>query len=261
MEFDNQINEILMRYSDNNDNFYAFETIPEKKLINALQYYQIPDDVSVYALLDTTVFGSAKTGLAITPYGIYWRNGSGIGNEVEAIDWVELNQLLPTISFSKYAIVFKPNVELDVSGSTMKQEAIIALFSELAPLFNQLIDDVNQDYKIQAVTELLPQTLAMMAMNDAEIDNNLVGQAISAVQSVSRVDHAAIFSELSTKLQHYLALGQQSMALIQIEQATLLAKWQSLDTEQKKVLKNSLQMLQPQSTLAQQWKQRLLQMH
>ena len=35
MEFDNQINEILMRYSDNNDNFYAFETIPEKKLINA----------------------------------------------------------------------------------------------------------------------------------------------------------------------------------------------------------------------------------
>lgn len=30
MEFDNQINEILMRYSDNNDNFYAFETIPEK---------------------------------------------------------------------------------------------------------------------------------------------------------------------------------------------------------------------------------------
>ena len=184
-----------------------------------------------------------------------------IGNEVEAIDWVELNQLLPTISFSKYAIVFKPNVELDVSGSTMKQEAIIALFSELAPLFNQLIDDVNQDYKIQAVTELLPQTLAMMAMNDAEIDNNLVGQAISAVQSVSRVDHAAIFSELSTKLQHYLALGQQSMALIQIEQATLLAKWQSLDTEQKKVLKNILQMLQPQSTLAQQWKQRLLQMH
>ena len=145
MEFDNQINEILMRYSDNNDNFYAFETIPEKKLINALQYYQIPDDVSVYALLDTTVFGSAKTGLAITPYGIYWRNGSGIGNEVEAIDWVELNQLLPTISFSKYAIVFKPNVELDVSGSTMKQEAIIALFSELEPLFHQLIDDVNQD--------------------------------------------------------------------------------------------------------------------
>lgn len=254
MNIDEQISHVLTRYSETNDNFYVFDNIPDKKLINALRYYQVPEDASIYALLDTTVFGSAKTGLVITPYGLYWRNDSGFGQELNSLDWVEINQLLPMLSVSKYTLIFKPNVELDVSGSsTMKQGAIIELLNELAPLFNRLIEDVNEDYEMGIVAELMPPTLAVLAMNDGKIDDNLVGQAITVVQSMAHIDHAAIFSALTAQLQHYLAMGQQSMALIQLEQATLLAKWQALNPRQKQVLKNIMQSLQPQSPLAQKW--------
>ena len=84
-------------------------------------------------------------------------NGSGIGNEVEAIDWVELNRIVTHNGIqTRAATVFQTrSIELQMyPGGTMKQEAIIALFSELCAFgLNQLIDDVNLEtikYKLPA---------------------------------------------------------------------------------------------------------------
>ena len=50
------------------------EKVPLKKMANAFAYYPIPDDERIVALLDTSAFGSGKSGLAICKGGIYWRN-------------------------------------------------------------------------------------------------------------------------------------------------------------------------------------------
>jgi uncharacterized protein with PIN domain len=56
------------------DNFYWSPDIPEKKLANALNSYIILDeDEQLIYLYDSTFFGSAKEGVALSTKGIYWK--------------------------------------------------------------------------------------------------------------------------------------------------------------------------------------------
>jgi len=56
------------------DCYYWEDTIPQKKVDNAFEYYKIPDNQRIYALIDMTLWGSAKDGIAFTDVGIYWKN-------------------------------------------------------------------------------------------------------------------------------------------------------------------------------------------
>lgn len=68
------------------DAFYTATTMPEKKIANARAAFPIPMDEFVVALTDTTLFGSGKTGLAVTKWGLRWTNGSKVTN-LKAISW------------------------------------------------------------------------------------------------------------------------------------------------------------------------------
>ena len=67
-----QLIEICSRYSG--DNFYVADLIPQNKLGNVKETYPVPGGGRVIALIDNTVFGSAKDGMAIGTKGISWRN-------------------------------------------------------------------------------------------------------------------------------------------------------------------------------------------
>jgi hypothetical protein len=72
------INDMVLECSSRREIRCLFigQDIPEKKLNNAVIEYQIPQesDVLVLSLLDSTVFGSAKEGMAFCSSGIYWKN-------------------------------------------------------------------------------------------------------------------------------------------------------------------------------------------
>ena len=66
------------------DDFFVHPNIPEKKLVGAtgtylqrLPAYRIAKDTTelLIAIYDSTVWGSAKDGVAFTTYGLYWRDG------------------------------------------------------------------------------------------------------------------------------------------------------------------------------------------
>lgn len=67
--------------------FYTSDTMPEKKISNARAAFPIPVDEYVLALTDTTLFGSGKTGLAVTRWGLRWTNGGSKPSNVKAISW------------------------------------------------------------------------------------------------------------------------------------------------------------------------------
>lgn len=69
------------------DAFYTSGTMPEKKIANARSVFPIPVDEFVIALTDTTLFGSGKTGLAVTRWGLRWLNGGSKPTNVKAISW------------------------------------------------------------------------------------------------------------------------------------------------------------------------------
>lgn len=79
------------------DSFYTSETIPEKKISNARAKFPIPVDEYVLALTDTTLFGSGKTGLAITKWGLRWENKSSPSN-VKSVSWEDFaNRPMPPV--------------------------------------------------------------------------------------------------------------------------------------------------------------------
>jgi len=66
---------------------YTAATAPQKKLANARVSFPIPAGETIYALNDTTVFGSCKTGLAITGWGLRWRNDSAHPTQAVSMSW------------------------------------------------------------------------------------------------------------------------------------------------------------------------------
>ena len=67
--------------------------IPEKKLVNGVQRFGVPEEEVVLALIDTTVFGSAKDGLIFGAHGVYFRN---IGGEIHNVSYEDF----PACSFA-----------------------------------------------------------------------------------------------------------------------------------------------------------------
>jgi hypothetical protein len=53
---------------------YVAPEIPESKLWNAQNLYDVPDDEKAIGLINATVFGSAKNGLMFGVHGLYFRN-------------------------------------------------------------------------------------------------------------------------------------------------------------------------------------------
>ena len=104
--------------------FYLKEKIPPKKLQNArAAYLNAEKEKGVFALLDTTMFGSGKCGLAVSEWGFAWRNDNGPASPVSAYTWRDFakNELCPSlekgsenIRFDKDAIYANLGSDVDV---------------------------------------------------------------------------------------------------------------------------------------------------
>lgn len=54
--------------------FFVAGDIAPTKLRNAIEHYPVHSGETIIALVDATVFGSAKNGMALGHRGIYWKN-------------------------------------------------------------------------------------------------------------------------------------------------------------------------------------------
>ena len=79
------------------DAFYTAATAPEKKIVNARAAFPVPPEEYILALTDTTLFGSGKTGLAVTKWGLRWANGGSTKTNVKALSWEEIANLPPPV--------------------------------------------------------------------------------------------------------------------------------------------------------------------
>ena len=108
------------------DDFYVGNEIPLKKLSNAIKSYPIDQDDVVLALVDATVFGSAKNGVAIGIKGIYWRNDFMKESEKRFISWNEINnsEIKTTLLGS---ITIGNDCKIDLSGSKLKAKQLVEI--------------------------------------------------------------------------------------------------------------------------------------
>ncbi len=71
VKFTKKLTELIAQYGEGDD-FLVYHSIPADKQKNARETYRIPKNEEIYGLIDTTVWGSAKEGLAFCTSGIYW---------------------------------------------------------------------------------------------------------------------------------------------------------------------------------------------
>ena len=74
------------------DDYFVYGSIPAKKLHNAIKHFPIDPNDSVIALVDTTLFGSCKYGVALTLQGIVWRNPKSVPTRLKFLTWEDMQK-------------------------------------------------------------------------------------------------------------------------------------------------------------------------
>lgn len=128
----NQLTEICARYSTTN--FYVAELIPRLKHANAMEMYPVPDGGRMVALIDTTVLGSAKDGLAIGEYGISWHNDLTTESRQTSLRWSEFANISIDKDGKRDVMIGEGN-KFNTSGSVFSRDKIISLLKSLQELY------------------------------------------------------------------------------------------------------------------------------
>ena len=132
--------------------FYKIWNIPPNKLQNAMNY-PMPSGEKILALVDATIFGSAKVGMVIGLQGICWKNDRTMVSERNFLTWAELAQSKSSIIGNKSKLILAPGCVFDMTGSSMKSEQLACLLIEIIIK----IPEGNFEIKtLQAPTERVP---------------------------------------------------------------------------------------------------------
>ncbi|MDQ0090959.1 hypothetical protein J2T12_004385 [Paenibacillus anaericanus] len=129
----NVITNICANYSG--PDYYVADKIPKKKLRNAQAALSIPVHEHVVMLVDATVFGSCKNGLAVTNNGVYWKNDWLTATDHTYLSWgdfvrVDISwQRNVTSSTSYIELGFGNNFNMD--GSLFKKELLVQILQQL----------------------------------------------------------------------------------------------------------------------------------
>ena len=113
---------------------YFGRNIPQKKLHNAIACMGVRVGEGVYALIDTTVFGSAKTGFIFTSLGIHWRNDWATKTLKTMLTWVEVKNIISNVTISKYHLAFSDEAVVSLAGSSVEPMELKSMLEKIVGL-------------------------------------------------------------------------------------------------------------------------------
>lgn len=118
------------------DGLAVGEQMPPKKVNNAIDNFPISRSESVLALLDTTVMGSNKTGLAICAGGLHWKNDWTVKSAKTQLSWDEF--LTVAIRRDGSDVYFGPQNVLGISGSSFGKDKLTLMLTELQKMLREM---------------------------------------------------------------------------------------------------------------------------
>ncbi len=122
----------------NSEGMYRGNYIPENKLSNAIKHFSFDTTDTPLALIDTTVFGSAKLGMIIGHKGIYFKNDWNVESVRNFLSWQEIAESDFKIRKKTFEIEILPNCNFGMSAANMKRDALIDLLTEITESYNNM---------------------------------------------------------------------------------------------------------------------------
>ena len=111
---------VLDAIADVGGGLYCRPNIPEKKLVNAKLAMGVLPGETVFALMDTTFFGSAKNGAVLTDWGIRWMNDWSTESKLNAMSWDALKESKPIID--GFNLKLADGAVIDTAGGGISAE-------------------------------------------------------------------------------------------------------------------------------------------
>ena len=234
------------------DDLYIGRNIPKTKLDNAIAHFPIDPKAMVIALIDCTVMGSCKNGLAITDYGLIWKNDWTTKSSKTYLSWEEFLDNKSLISIDKYDLILGNNLKLNMSGSRMSKVDAFNLFHALADLMTELIDETYNKTDIAVIKpkevanvtlleakfsgeeqviykDTLIAALALMTVADDEVDEKEVALVSDFINEEELIEdkHQALL-EYEAFIEKLITSRSKSTALFKLQTEKMLAKAKNL---------------------------------
>jgi hypothetical protein len=141
------------------DGLFVNPSIPQKKADNAFACYGMPASVEVFAIVDSTVFGSAKNGLAFTSEGLFWKNDWTITSAKNQMSWEEFKNNAQERDTKGFDLLLGNGCVFGMAGSSMKPKVLLQLMEELTQQIQELIKPTESEESIAVVQPVVIQDL------------------------------------------------------------------------------------------------------
>lgn len=234
--------------SYNSDDYYKYGRIPSKKLESAVQHYPVDPDDTPLALIDSTVFGSAKTGMVVGLKGIYWKNSWTVKTDRNFLSWEELAESNAEISQTAHDIQLIPGCAFGMSGSSMKKDLVVNLLNQIITLYQKIIqpgemykkdgqagNNSNQDIHLLSSSqsrssadlyaELVPEIMALCMAADGEVEDSEVEIATAIIDHDEFIkDKPSALSSLLSNIENMISDKQKSNAIFKLKATTVISK-------------------------------------
>ena len=234
--------------SYNSRDYYKHGNIPSKKLETAVQYYPVDPEDTPLALIDSTVFGSAKTGMIIGLKGIYWKNDWTNKSDRNYLSWDELADSSAAISRTAYDIHLMPGCEFGMSGSSMKKDLLVNLLNQIVDLYKNITQSgklrtqdnhtiLNSDKEVTLLTsgsshgsyeiyaEIVPEIMALCMVADGKVEDSEVELATTIIENDELIqDKQSALESLLSNIDKMISDKQKSNAIFKLKSTTILSK-------------------------------------
>ncbi|MEJ8545769.1 hypothetical protein [Brevibacillus borstelensis] len=132
------VTKICMQYTKRK--LYA-GTIPQKILNNVYAHYTVPREERVIAVLDFTLLGSGKDGVAITDSGLYWK----LLRERTFISWEELEGVEEIRPEGKWKVDLGRGMVFEIVGSPLSNEEMARFLQKVVNALQGNGEEAEED--------------------------------------------------------------------------------------------------------------------
>ena len=116
------------------ESWFVGGAIPKKKLNNIISEFPILPEDEVIAVLDCTIFGSCKYGLAVCKNGLYVNHDWSATVRKGYLSWDELVHA-EIVAHGKYEVDVSASFVVNFAASDIKQEELITLLKHFQSYF------------------------------------------------------------------------------------------------------------------------------
>jgi len=249
MNLEQQLTQCLRSYAT--DGLYIFGGIPPQKLANAIQNFPIDARDTVLALIDATVMGSCKKGMAFGLRGAYWKNDWTTQSQRSFLSWEELSRIKHLIGPKSFDVILGPGNACNLSGANVKPPQAANLLHQLIDVYNDfkaagqpttVAPALVQTTVIESTAPTLPspaaslpapdryatglpKALAIMICADGELEDGEIELAVQFLEADEAiVDKAAALETLTNLIEDLRAEYAKSKPLFKLKCSKLIAQ-------------------------------------